>query len=109
MKRRKRALDDRDRDIQEHIERETSGNLGRGMPPDEARVAVLRKCGNVTRVKEATREVWRLCLARPVAPRLALLFPSGRRSDRNAAIAENGTCVWRGAKRFAPRSEHCQH
>src|SRR6266567_2151041 len=29
------------------------------MTPDEARAAALRKFGNVTRVKEQTREVWR--------------------------------------------------
>jgi predicted permease len=58
MKRRKRMLEDLERDIREHIERETQDNIARGMPPDEARYAALRKFGNVARVQEETREVW---------------------------------------------------
>jgi predicted permease len=56
--RRKRMMDDLDEDIRDFIERETQDNVERGMPPDEARYAALRKFGNVTRVKEDTREVW---------------------------------------------------
>jgi len=33
-------------------------DIERGMPPEEARYAALRKIGNVARVKEETREVW---------------------------------------------------
>jgi predicted permease len=58
MKRRKRMMEYLDQDIRDHIERETQDNLERGMPPEEARYAALRKFGNVTRVKEETREVW---------------------------------------------------
>src|SRR5690348_13098629 len=58
MSRRKRMLEELDQDIREHIERETQDNIERGMPPEEARYAALRKFGNVTRVKEETREVW---------------------------------------------------
>src|SRR5258708_473398 len=58
MKRRKRMIEYLDQDIRDHIERETQDNLERGMPPEEARYAALRKFGNVTRVKEETREVW---------------------------------------------------
>jgi predicted permease len=58
MRRRKHILEDLDRDIREHIERETQDNIERGMSPDEARYAAVRKFGNVTRVKEETREVW---------------------------------------------------
>ncbi|HEY7391983.1 MAG TPA: ABC transporter permease [Bryobacteraceae bacterium] len=50
------TLDD---EIRDHLERETQENIERGMAPDEARHAALRKFGNVTRVKEETREVWR--------------------------------------------------
>ena len=56
--RRKRMLEDLDKDIREHIEAETLENIERGMSPEEARYAALRKFGNVTRVKEETREVW---------------------------------------------------
>ena len=56
--RRKRMMDDLDQDIRDFIERETKDNIERGMPPEEARYAALRKFGNVTRIKEDTREVW---------------------------------------------------
>jgi putative ABC transport system permease protein len=58
MKRRERMMDDLNRDIREHIEMETQDNIDRGMPPEEARYAAVRKFGNVTRVKEDTRDVW---------------------------------------------------
>jgi len=58
MIRRKDMLNDLDQDIREHIERETQDNIERGMSPEEARFAAMRKFGNVTRVKEETREVW---------------------------------------------------
>lgn len=60
MSRRKRMLEDLERDIREHIATETQDNIDRGMPPDEARYAALRKFGNVRRVREDTREVWTL-------------------------------------------------
>ena len=58
MNRRKRMLNDLDRDIRDHIEVETQDNIARGMSPEEAHYAALRKFGNVARVKEETREVW---------------------------------------------------
>jgi putative ABC transport system permease protein len=58
VNRRDRMMGELDRDIREHIERETQDNLDRGMAPDEARFAAIRKFGNSTRVAEETREVW---------------------------------------------------
>lgn len=58
MRRRKRMIEDLDRDIRDHIEREAEDNIARGMAPGEAHSAGLRKFGNVTRVREDTREVW---------------------------------------------------
>jgi predicted permease len=58
MSRRKRMLQQLDDEIREHIETETQDNIARGMSPEEARYAAVRKFGNVTRVKEDTREVW---------------------------------------------------
>src|SRR5436190_19279950 len=58
MRRSKRMLEELDRDIREHIAREMQDNIERGMPPEEARYAAIRRFGNVTRVKEETREVW---------------------------------------------------
>jgi len=54
----KRLLNDLDDEIRQHIELATQENIDRGMTPEEARYAALRKFGNVTRVKEDTRGVW---------------------------------------------------
>ena len=58
MSRRKRMLESLDNDIREHIAQRTQENIDRGMSPEEARFAALRMFGNVTRVKEDTREIW---------------------------------------------------
>jgi predicted permease len=58
VRRRDHMLDGLDQEIRDHIERETLDNIERGMPPEEARYAALRKFGNVMRVKEETRAVW---------------------------------------------------
>src|ERR1043166_6736890 len=54
----KRMMNDLDRDIEEHIAMETQDNIDRGMTPEEARYAALRKFGNVVRAKEETHAVW---------------------------------------------------
>jgi predicted permease len=51
-------LEELEQDIRDHIERETQDNIERGMSAEEARYAAMRKFGNVTRIKEETREVW---------------------------------------------------
>ena len=58
MKRRERMMKDLDQDIREHIAMETQDNIERGMTAEEAHYAAVRKFGNVTWVKEETREVW---------------------------------------------------
>jgi len=58
MRRGKRMMEELEEDIRDHIARETQDNIERGMAPEEARYAAVRKFGNVTRVKEETREVW---------------------------------------------------
>ncbi|MGA8409515.1 MAG: permease prefix domain 1-containing protein, partial [Candidatus Acidiferrales bacterium] len=58
MIRRKRFLQNLDQDIRDHLARETQDNIDRGMSPEEAHFAALRKFGNVARVQEETREVW---------------------------------------------------
>jgi predicted permease len=58
MKRRKRMMDELEQDIRAHIEMETQDNIARGLPPEEARYAAIRKFGNVTRVQEEAHEVW---------------------------------------------------
>ncbi len=44
----KHPLHDLDGDIRDHIEREIEKNSERGMAPEEARYAALRKFGNVS-------------------------------------------------------------
>jgi putative ABC transport system permease protein len=56
--RRQRMVEALDQDIRDFIDRETQDNIERGLPPEEARYAALRKFGNATRVREETREVW---------------------------------------------------
>jgi putative ABC transport system permease protein len=58
MGRRERMMKDLDQDIREHIATETQDNIARGMSPEDAHYAAMRKFGNVTRVKEDTRELW---------------------------------------------------
>ena len=58
MRRRKRMLENLEQDIRDHIETETQDNIERGMSPEEARYAALRKFGNVRRVQEEARDVW---------------------------------------------------
>uniref|UniRef100_Q01TA0 Permease n=1 Tax=Solibacter usitatus (strain Ellin6076) TaxID=234267 RepID=Q01TA0_SOLUE len=59
MNLRRRMENDVERDIRDHIELETSENIERGMSPQEARLAALRKFGNPALVAEDTRAVWR--------------------------------------------------
>jgi predicted permease len=58
MKRRKQMMQDLDQEIREHIAIETQDNIERGMSPEAARYAALRKFGNVARVNEETWGVW---------------------------------------------------
>lgn len=54
-----REYDHLDDDIREHIDFETEDNIARGMSPNEARYAALRKFGNIGLIKEDTRVVWK--------------------------------------------------
>jgi predicted permease len=54
----KHPLSDLDAEIRDHIERETRDNIDRGMAPDDARCAALRKFGNPALVLEDARAVW---------------------------------------------------
>jgi predicted permease len=58
MKRRERMLEDLDQEIRDHIELATQENIDRGMSPEEARYAAVRKFGNAARIKEDTRDLW---------------------------------------------------
>jgi predicted permease len=51
---------DLEREIRDRIERETQHNIERGMLPEEARNAAVRKFGNLAPVQKETRKVWSL-------------------------------------------------
>jgi len=55
---RKRALEQLDRDIRDHIDQDVADRIARGIAPDEARRQALVAFGNVTVTKEDTRAVW---------------------------------------------------
>jgi putative ABC transport system permease protein len=54
----KHPLSDLHADVRDHLELETQENIERGMAPEDARYAALRKFGNVSRAHENTRAVW---------------------------------------------------
>ena len=58
MMRGRRVLGELDQQIRDHIEQETQDNIERGMSPEEARSAALRKFGSVALAKEDARAVW---------------------------------------------------
>jgi putative ABC transport system permease protein len=87
MNLRRRTERDLQRDIRDHIEMETEGNIERGMSPDEARCAALRKFGNVLRVTEETRAVWRWMWAERLLQDTRYAFRGLRRNPVFAAIA----------------------
>src|SRR5215208_3265795 len=55
--RREAVLQDIDEELRSHVEMETQANIGRGMTPDEARLAALRSFGDLGRARELVYEV----------------------------------------------------
>src|SRR5919205_1762382 len=55
---RRRADEELEQEIRAHIELETEQNIRDGMTPEEARLAALRIFGNVSLIKEVTRDMW---------------------------------------------------
>ena len=58
MHSRKRALEQLDRDIRDHLDQDIADRIARGVPPDEARRQAHVAFGNVALTKEDTRAVW---------------------------------------------------
>ena len=58
MFRRQKLADEIDEEVRIHLEMEEQENRERGMAPDEARYAALRRFGNVTQAQEKSLETW---------------------------------------------------
>ncbi len=56
--RRQKLADEIDEEVRIHLEMEEQENRERGMSPEEARYAALRRFDNVTQTQETSRETW---------------------------------------------------
>src|ERR1044071_5291384 len=55
--RRDAVLEEIEEEMRAHVEMDTQTNIGRGMRPDEARLAALRSFGNLSRVRDLAYEI----------------------------------------------------
>jgi putative ABC transport system permease protein len=76
-----------EQDLRDHIEMETRDNMERGMSAEDARLAALRKFGNVARIAEETRAVWRWMWAERLLQDTQYALRTLRRNPMFAAVA----------------------
>jgi predicted permease len=62
MFRRRRRFEELSESIREHLDEKTADLMDRGLTQKQAEQAALREFGNVTRIEERSREVWKLPL-----------------------------------------------
>ncbi len=84
---RKRAMNDLDQEMREHVEMATRENMERGMKEEEARYAALRKFGNMTLAKEDTRAVWSVVWLEQLVQDIHFALRGLRNSPGFAAVA----------------------
>src|SRR5216683_3052958 len=78
--RKKDIEQDLDDEIREHLELEISGNVARGMSPEDARAAAQRRFGNIALVKEDVRSVNRSAFFENLGQDLRYAFRTLRRT-----------------------------
>jgi predicted permease len=86
---RRRDADDAalDEEIRAHLAMAIADRVARGESPDDARDAVRREFGNVTHVKEVTREMWGRLWFERLGMDLRYAFRSLRRTPGFAVVA----------------------
>ena len=60
--------EERSRELDTYLQIETDENIARGMPPDHARSAALKKLGNPTLVREESTATGFICMSTRRAP-----------------------------------------
>src|SRR5579864_8402647 len=57
---RRRTDHELDKELRFHLQQQIDENVARGLPPDEAHYAALRKVGGLTRIQEECRDMRRI-------------------------------------------------
>lgn len=85
-----------DEEMQGHLDELTARKVATGMSPEDARYAALRHFGNMTHLKEQTRETWGILWAENLWRDLRFSVRSLRRSlvFSLAVIATLALCIW---------------
>jgi putative ABC transport system permease protein len=85
-----------DEEMQAHLDELTARNIAAGMSPEDARHAALKRFGNVTGIKEETREIWGIMWLENLWRDLRFSVRSLRRSMvfSLAVIATLALCIW---------------